>query len=59
MVLFVIRVAAGNVFAATALFINNSVVFDKLGEVNGLAHSLTALLRLVSDPSVEKGSGDS
>lgn len=45
LVLFVIRLAAGNVFASTALFINNSVVFGKLGEVNGLAHSLTALLR--------------
>jgi hypothetical protein len=48
LVLFVIRLAAGNVFAATALFINNSVVFGKLGEVNGLAHSLTALLRTIA-----------
>ncbi|CAI8016725.1 hypothetical protein GBAR_LOCUS10236, partial [Geodia barretti] len=48
LVLFVIRLAAGNVFAATALFTNNSVVFEKLGEVNGLAHSLTSLLRTIS-----------
>ena len=47
LVMFVIRVATEGVFTATALFINNSVVFGKLGEVNGLAHSLTALLMCV------------
>jgi hypothetical protein len=46
--MFIVRAAAGGVFAATALFINNSVVFGKLGEVNGLAHSLTSLLRTVA-----------
>ena len=37
----------GNVFAASSLFINNSVVFSKLGSVNGLAVSLTAAVRCV------------
>ena len=45
LVTFIIRVNAGNIIAATALFINNSVVFEQLGEVNGVANSLTAVLR--------------
>ena len=32
-------------FGAAILFVNNSVTFDKLGAVNGLAVSLTALTR--------------
>ena len=47
MLLFIARVTIGSVFAATALFINNSVVFNQLGEVNGLAHSLTGALRYI------------
>lgn len=43
--LVIIRVTFGNVLVACALFINNSVTFDKLGEVNGLAHSLTSIVR--------------
>ena len=33
-------------FGAITLLINNSVTFDKLGAVNGLAVSLTAFFRL-------------
>ena len=44
-VLLVISVTVGNVFASSSLFINNSVVFSKLGSVNGLAVSLTAAVR--------------
>ena len=32
-------------FASTILFINNSVTFDKLGAINGLAVSMTAITR--------------
>ena len=41
--LFMVFVAIG--FASTILFINNSVTFDKLGAVNGLAVSMTAIAR--------------
>lgn len=44
-VLLIIRLATTAGFAATSLFINNSVTPDKLGAINGLAVSLTSLFR--------------
>ena len=44
---FIAQVTIGSSDAATALFINNSVVFSLLGEVNGLAHTLAAALRYI------------
>lgn len=44
----VIRFGISIGFAATALFINNSVTFDKLGSVNGLAMTMTSVFRIVS-----------
>ena len=40
-----IRVTMTTCFAAQGLLINNSVTHEKLGSVNGLAMSATALLR--------------
>ena len=44
---FIARVTIGSTFAAISLFINNSVVFSLLGEVNGLAQSFTSALRYI------------
>lgn len=41
--LFMIFVSAA--FASTILFINNSVTFNKLGAINGLAVSMAAVTR--------------
>ena len=43
--LFIIKVAVGCCFCAVSIFINNSVPYDQLGSVNGLAMSFTSLLR--------------
>ena len=43
--LLVIRVAIALCLASSFLFINNSVTFDKLGSVNGLGMSMTAVFR--------------
>ena len=43
--LFMVFVSAS--FASTILFINNSVTFDKLGAINGLAVSMTAITRYI------------
>lgn len=44
----ILRICIGVSFGATTLLINNSVTFDKLGAVNGLAVSLTAFFRTVA-----------
>lgn len=44
-VLFAMRISIMSVICSSALFINNSVTFNKLGSVNGLAASLTAGVR--------------
>ena len=43
--MLVIRIAISVDFAITILFINNSVTFDKVGAINGLAMSMTSLFR--------------
>lgn len=43
--LIMVSISAG--FASNILFINNSVTFDKLGAINGLAVSMTAIARYV------------
>eukprot|EP00731_Ephydatia_muelleri_P025353 Em0017g436a len=47
-VMLCIRVTMTTCFAAQGLLINNSVTHDKLGSVNGLAMSATALLRTIA-----------
>ena len=44
-VMLVIRIVISVDFAITILFINNSVTFDKVGAINGLAMSMTSLFR--------------
>lgn len=46
--LLIIKVACSCCFCASSILINNSVPFDQLGSVNGLAMSLTSLLRTCS-----------
>ncbi len=41
----VIRIAIGAGFCGTSLLVNNSVTFDKLGSVNGLALMMTSAFR--------------
>ena len=43
--MLVIKITIGVDFAITSLFINNSVTFDKVGAINGLATSMTSLFR--------------
>ena len=45
MTMVVIRVVIGLGFSGSSLLINNSVTFDKLGSVNGLALMLTSGVR--------------
>ena len=44
-VLYLIKIAADIGDAATSLFINNSVTFDKLGSFNGLTMSVSSAAR--------------
>lgn len=47
-VMLLIRITMTTCFAAQGLLINNSVTHDRLGSVNGLAMSATALLRTIA-----------
>ena len=48
-VVFVINSCSSLVYSTVFLFINNSVMFDKLGAINGLAMTFSSLSRSVSD----------
>ncbi len=43
--LIVVQVCIGVLMSCSILFINNSVTFDKLGTIHGLATSLTSFGR--------------
>ena len=47
MLAFIITSCGFLLFSTTFLFINNSVTFDKLGAINGLAMTLASITRLV------------
>ena len=45
--IFVLNASVSLLFSAIFLFINNSITFDKLGSINGLAMTLTSITRSV------------
>ena len=49
-IVFVLSASSALLFSAVFIFINNSVTFDKLGSINGLAMTLVSLTRSAELP---------